>query len=73
MANRIEAARQILRTDVDRTSAALQVFPRNAMGITPDSVKVSPEFKTAKAAFDRAFAQLRNFNSAYKPERRKRA
>jgi hypothetical protein len=69
----IENTRNTLRAEVDRTSAAMQVFPRDAMGLTPDSIKASPEFKTAKAAFDRAFAQLRNFNSVYKPERRKRA
>ncbi len=67
----IEAARNTLRSEVDRTSAAMQVFPRNAMGVTPDGVKASPEFKNAKAAFDRAFARLRNFNSVYKPGRKR--
>ena len=65
----IEAARQKLRADVDRTSAAMQVFPRSALGTTPDSVKASPEFKAAKKAFELAFAALRGFNSVYKPVR----
>lgn len=71
MTEAIEAARNVLRNEVDRTSAAMQLFPRNAMGMTPDSIKASPEFKNAKLAFDLAFAALRGFNSIYKPGRKR--
>jgi len=33
------------------------------MGLTPDSVKASPEYRKAKADYDLAFANLRSFNS----------
>lgn len=44
---------------------ALGKFPKGPMGLTPDAVKHSTEFKTAKAIFDLAFARLRAFNSIY--------
>ena len=64
-----EAAKRMhdrLDAEVARTSAALKAFPTSGpMNLTPDHVKASPEFKAAKAAFDRAFAALRNFNADY--------
>tara|TARA_R110002096_G_scaffold110585_1_gene241531 strand:- start:136 stop:381 length:246 start_codon:yes stop_codon:yes gene_type:complete len=51
-----------LEVIVKKTSAALQVFPRGNMGLTPDDVKASPEYKTAKADFDAVFKALRNAN-----------
>ena len=72
MNNAVETVRNALRSEVERASAAMQVFPRTGpMGMTPDSVKSSPEFKAAKLAFDRAFAALRNFNTVYKPARKR--
>lgn len=67
----IEITRDALRADVDRTSAALQVFPRGPMGLTPDSVKGSAEYCAAKLEFDRAFAALRKFNTTFKPTRKR--
>jgi hypothetical protein len=32
-------------------------------GLTPDSIKFSPEYKRAKESFNKAFAALRLFNS----------
>ena len=34
------------------------------MGLTPDSVKASPEWQAAKAAWTEAFSALRAFNRA---------
>lgn len=50
------------------------------MGLTPDSVKASPEYQKAKAEADKAFAELRAFNTFFvkqfarecREERRKR-
>lgn len=70
MTNPIETARNHLRSEVDRASEALKVFPRGSMGLTPDHVKLSPEYRAAKGAFDKAFAALRYFNTIYKPARR---
>ena len=41
------------------------------MGLTPDNVKFSPEYRSAKAAFDHAFANLQAFNKRYVKEYRK--
>jgi hypothetical protein len=62
------------------TSAALKPFPRLANGLTPDAVRLSPEYRSAKLANEKAFAELRAFNTyfmrvhkrAYMLERRNR-
>jgi hypothetical protein len=43
----------------------LALYPRNEMGLTPDAVKASLEWKADKAAFNKAFQALRNFNSVF--------
>jgi hypothetical protein len=35
------------------------------MGLTPDNVKFSPEYRAAKIAFDCAFRNLQAFNKRY--------
>lgn len=40
-------------------------YPRNAMGVVNDAVRLSPEYQAHKKAYDRAFAELRNFNGWY--------
>lgn len=55
----------LLENDVAVTNAALALFPRNAMGLTPGDVKASAEFRGAKLAFERSFAKLRTFNSMF--------
>lgn len=68
----IETARRALEAELDATAAAMQTFPRLPSGLTPDAVKASPAWKSARAAFDRAFAALRTFNGRYKPGPRPR-
>lgn len=66
--------------EVDRLSAILKKFPKGPMGLTPDSVKATSEYRKAKGEFDRAFKAMQNFNRAFtktwakelKEERRKR-
>lgn len=55
--------RDDLEAEVRAAGAALKSFPKGAMGLTPDAVKASPEWKAAKNRYDRAFAALRAFNS----------
>ncbi|MGV2885953.1 hypothetical protein [Paenibacillus taichungensis] len=46
-------------------SDKLKVFDiqgKSANGLTPDHVRALPEWKSAKTAFDRSFAKLRDFN-----------
>ena len=53
--------------DLDKTmntaSAKLKKFPRGNTGLTPDSVKNSPEYKKAKSEVDRVFNGIRQHNS----------
>lgn len=60
---REQAAR--LEQATAETSAALQEFPRGPLGLTPDDVKASPEWKTAYRNFEVAFQAQRSFNSTY--------
>lgn len=60
-----EAAKRIRDAIEDQrkqAGAALQRFPRGAMGLTPDAIKASPEYRAAKAAYDLAHARLRKIN-----------
>ena len=41
---------------------AFDSFGKTPMGLTPDHVKAMPEWKQAKASFDKVFAELRTFN-----------
>jgi hypothetical protein len=57
--------RKQLDEEVSRLGKVLNAFPKGAMGLTPDEVKKSPEWKAAKTAFDSKFKQLQNFNSNF--------
>jgi hypothetical protein len=57
-----KAHKLILEKKNNTDSSALQFFERNAMGLIPDHVRETPEWKSAKKAFDSSFAELRNFN-----------
>ena len=54
-----------LEREVSAAGAALDAFPRGAMNLTPDHVRATPEWRAAKARFDRAFAAQRAFNAVY--------
>lgn len=41
------------------------------MGLTPDDVRARPDYRIAKQAVDKAFAELRAFNSMYVKRYRK--
>lgn len=61
-----KAHADVLMAEVKRTGDALEVFPKNGpMGLTPDHVRATPEFRAAKQAFDIAFANLRAFNAHF--------
>lgn len=66
-----DAAKQskaMLEASLDAADKALKAFDqygKSAFGLTPDNVKAMSEFKQAKADFDKAFAELRNFNGWY--------
>jgi hypothetical protein len=58
-----EEMRDSLEAELRRFSGILKSFPKGPMNLTPDPVKATPEWKAAKAATDKAFANLRAFNS----------
>lgn len=43
----------------------IAAYPRNAMGLVADAVRLSPEYQAQKKASDRAFAEMRKFNAFY--------
>lgn len=60
-----KAQRDMLKREVDLASAALRVFPRGKMGLTPDAVKATPEYRASKSRYQEAFARLRAFNAVF--------
>lgn len=44
---------------------AIEGVGAGPMGLTPDHVKASPQYKEAKARFDWDFSNFRNFNAYY--------
>jgi hypothetical protein len=54
-----------LNLATDNASKALKVFPKGAMGLTPDNVRATPEYKAARMAYDAANAKSRVFNTLY--------
>jgi hypothetical protein len=43
----------------------LDAFPKGPMGLTPDDVRATPEWKSDKSASDAAMKALRDFNAQY--------
>lgn len=60
-----KAHKEKLDSHVSALGKALNAFPKGAMGMTPEGVKASAEFKKVKAEFDGAFSKLREFNGKY--------
>ena len=49
----------------DKALKAFDKYGKSEMGMTPDFVKEMPEWQQSKKEFDKAFAELRNFNGWY--------
>ncbi|MCR8994607.1 hypothetical protein [Brevibacillus laterosporus] len=61
-----KAYKQKLEEKNKDDSAKLKAFgkhSKSAMNLTPDHVKVMPEWEKARRAFDHSFTELRNFNA----------
>ena len=58
--------RDALEVEWREAGKALKQFPKGPTGLTPDTVKLSPEYRAAKLRYDKAFAALRAFNSRRK-------
>lgn len=53
---------------VRAASARMKAYPKNEIGLTPDNIKASADWKADKATFDYAMANLRAFNARYTKE-----
>lgn len=60
-----KAQRDALDAEVNSATALLKTFPSGPTGLTPESVRLTPEYRTANARFQRAFAALRAFNAGF--------
>jgi hypothetical protein len=57
-----------LEAEVADAEAALKAIPgvsSGRMGLTPEHVRTSPQYRSARARFDKAFARLRAFNGVF--------
>jgi hypothetical protein len=57
-----------LEAEVQRTGRELKALSGGGpMGLTPEAVRATPEWKAAKVAANKAFAAFRAFNADYVP------
>jgi hypothetical protein len=59
-------AKLAIEAHVSELGGVLKQFPRSGpMNMLSDEIKMSPEYKEAKGAYDAAFGQLRSFNEYF--------
>jgi hypothetical protein len=63
--SKAKQARDALQAECDRYSKILRKYPKQENGLTPDTVKFSPEYRNDKRNYDHAFQQLRSFNAHF--------
>lgn len=51
-----------IEAQCDQFGAVLQSFPKNAIGLTPDHIKATEQYKYARKGYDLAFIRLRSVN-----------
>lgn len=64
-ANLLRLYKMGLEANVNAASRKLHTFPKGPMGLTPDTVKSTPEYRAAKQEYARAFEALRAFNTRH--------
>lgn len=60
-----KAHRDALEAEVDKHTKALNLYPKEANGLTPDHIKNTPKFQEDKKRFNQAFSKLRDYNSTF--------
>lgn len=60
-----KARADTLNAAVKAAGDVLRAYPTGPMGLTPDDVRATPQWKANKLAYDRAFAALRTFNQSF--------
>ena len=58
--------RDSLEAVVKATGKAVEAFPREgAMNLVTEEVRLSPDYRAAKSAYNRAFFELQTFNRSF--------
>ena len=57
-----KAERTKLYERLDSAQRAIDVFPRHDNGVTPDTVKATPAWRSARTEIDDAFKAVQKFN-----------
>lgn len=65
IAKAVQAELERARDDASRALNALAGVGTGAMGLTPDSVKASPDYRAARRAYDQRHADLAAFNARF--------
>lgn len=60
-----KAESDLLEQEEHAAGAALNAFPRGPMGLTPDAVRATIEYKNAKTRWGKAFKALQCFNVTF--------
>jgi hypothetical protein len=63
--------RDRLQAEMQSASAIMQTFPRGEMGLTPDHIKASPEWRAARARYQTALSAMQTFNATFIPRFKK--
>ncbi len=66
-----KAAKQFLESEHKSAGDAMSAFPTGEMGLTPDHVKQSEEWRAAYSRYQAAHTALRNFNAKFFKQYRK--
>ena len=64
-AKAVQAELERARNDASRALNAIAGVGTGAMGLTPSSVKASPEYRAARRAYDQRHADLAAFNARF--------
>jgi hypothetical protein len=54
-----------LENELEAATKVIKTFPSGPMGLTPDAVRATAEYRAAKTRVDKAFARLREFNAVF--------
>jgi hypothetical protein len=65
IAKAVQAELERARNDASQALSSIAGVGSSAMGLTPDSVKASPEYRAARRAYDQRHADLAAFNARF--------
>lgn len=63
--------RDSLESEYRIAYAPLKLYPRNAMGLVSEEIRLKPDYRIARKRTEEAFQKLRQFNSRFVKEFKK--